>query len=77
MAIRRLKEAGYLINGMCNFRRADGLPQRPLHLTRDLEARLDKPVIGHDTALYWRIFKTLGLAPVTPQGRLLPSLKAE
>ncbi|MBT4738941.1 MAG: hypothetical protein HOO09_01050 [Rhodospirillaceae bacterium] len=64
----------YLINGMCNFRRADGLPQRPLHLTRDLEARLNKPVIGHDTALYWRIFKTLGLGPITPQGRLLSSL---
>ena len=68
------KADAYLINGMCNFRRADGLPQRPLHLTRDLEARLNKPVIGHDTALYWRIFKTLGLGPITPQGRLLSSL---
>ena len=67
----------YLINGMCNFRSGpNGLPQRPLHLTRDLEARLGKPVIGHDTALYWRIFKSLGLAPVTPQGQLLESLNA-
>ena len=36
---------------------------------------LDKPVIGHDVALYWRIFKTLGMAPVTKQGSLLTSLK--
>lgn len=67
----------YLINGMCNFRTGpNGLPQRPLHLTRKLEARLGKPVIGHDTALYWRVYKTLGLAPVTPQGQLLESLHA-
>jgi maleate cis-trans isomerase len=65
----------YLINGMCNFRRADGLPQRPVHLTPKLESLLGKPVIGHDTALYWRIFKSLGLAPTTRQGQLLESLK--
>lgn len=66
----------YLINGMCNFRRAgDELAQRPVHLEADLEEVLGKPVIGHDTALYWRIFKTLGLAPTTRQGRLLSSLK--
>ena len=67
----------YLINGMCNFRTGpEGLPQRPLHLTRSLEAALGKPVIGHDTALYWRVFKTLGLAPATPQGSLLETLHA-
>ena len=67
----------YLINGMCNFRTGpNGLPQRPVHLARDLEAKLGKPVIGHDTALYWRMFKTLGIAPVTPQGQLLESLHA-
>ena len=66
----------YLINGMCNFRRPkDGLARRPAHLAIELEEMLGKPVIGHDTALYWRIFKTLGLAPVTPQGRLLSSLE--
>ncbi|MDJ0639514.1 MAG: hypothetical protein QNJ20_11810 [Paracoccaceae bacterium] len=66
----------YLINGMCNFRSGpDGLPQRPLHLARELEAMLGKPVVGHDIALYWRIFKDLSLAPVTPQGRLLESLR--
>jgi hypothetical protein len=36
---------------------------------------LGKPLITHDNALYWRIFKTLGLAPVTEQGDLLSSLK--
>ena len=66
----------YLINGMCNFRSGpNGLPQRPVHLTRELEERLGKPVVGHDTALYWRVFKTLGLAPVTTQGQLLESLR--
>jgi len=67
----------YLINGMCNFRTGpNGLPQRPLHLSAALEARLGKPVVGHDTALYWRMFKSLGLAPATPQGQLLESLHA-
>lgn len=66
-----------LINGMCNFRTGPGgLPQRPAHLARMLEARLGKPVIGHDMALYWRVFKSLGLAPATPQGKLLESLHA-
>ncbi|TCL10142.1 hypothetical protein BXY66_2211 [Shimia isoporae] len=67
----------YLINGMCNFRSgANGLPERPLHLTRMLEARLGKPVVGHDTALYWRVFKSLGLAPTIARGTLLESLNA-
>ena len=67
----------YLINGMCNFRSGPGgQPQRPVHLTRELEAALGKPVIGHDTALYWRVFKTLGLAPGSQQGQLLESLRA-
>jgi hypothetical protein len=67
----------YLINGMCNFRSGpDGLPQRPLHLARDMEAKLGKPIIGHDIALYWRIMKDLGIAPTTPQGSLLESLHA-
>ena len=65
----------YLINGMCNFRRAvDNLAQRPVHLEIELEAMLGKPVISHDNALYWRIFKTLGLKPTTLQGSLLSSL---
>jgi maleate cis-trans isomerase len=61
---------------MCNFRSGpNGLPQRPLHLARAMEARLGKPVIGHDTALYWRIMKDLGIAPTTPQSQLLESLR--
>lgn len=68
----------YLANGMCNFRReGDGVAQRLCALEVALEARLGKPLITHDNALYWRLFKTLGLAPVTPQGALLSSLKTE
>ena len=62
-------------NGMCNFRRADGLPQRFVSLSRDLEAAVGKPIVASDTALYWRIFKSLGTAPVGDQGRLLSSLQ--
>ena len=54
--------------------RADGLAERPVHLETRLEAMLGKPVVGHDTALYWAMFRTLGLAPTTQQGRLLSSL---
>ena len=67
----------YLINGMCNFRSGpDGLAERPVHLETRLEAMLGKPVVGHDTALYWAMFRTLGLGPTTQQGRLLSSLSA-
>ncbi len=66
----------YLINGMCNFRSGpNGQAQRPVHLEREIEALTGKPMISHDNALHWRIFKTLGLAPVTEQGSLLSSLK--
>lgn len=73
------KADAYLINGMSNYRRAsDGIAQRPVHYAAALEERLGKPVIGHDIALYWRIFKTLGLrpeiSPESPQGALLSSL---
>ena len=65
-----------LANGMCNFRRAgDGLAHRFVSLEVELEDMLGKPVITHDNALYWRLYKTLGIAPVTPQGRLLSSLE--
>ena len=66
-----------LINGMCNFRTGPhGQPQRPLHLTRMLEQALGKPVIGHDTALYWRVFKSLGIGPSGAQGHLLQRLQS-
>ena len=65
----------YIINGMCNFRTGpDGAPERPLHLTPHLETVLGKPVIGHDTALYWRIFKSLELKPEGNHGILLESI---
>lgn len=68
----------YLINGMSNYRRpSDGLAQRPVHHTEALEGRLGRPVIGHDTALYWRVFKTLGIAPEIIHGQLLSSLGGE
>jgi len=54
----------YLANGMCNFRSGiNGQPQRMLHQIPQLETMLGKPVVAHDTALYWRIFKTLGIKP--------------
>ena len=66
----------YLINGMSNYRRlSDGIAQRPVHYAAALEKRLGKPIFGHDIALYWRIFKTLGIAPENEQGNLLSSLK--
>lgn len=46
--------------------------QRPLHLAAGLESLLGKPVIGHDIALYWRIYKSLGVAPVTPRPLVSP-----
>ena len=68
----------YLINGMCNFRSGpDNQAQRPVHLEVEIEAMLGKPMISHDNALYWRIFKTLGIAPATEQGSLLSSLKTD
>ena len=66
----------HVVNGMPNFRRADGLPQRMLHRTADLEARVGTPIISSDTALYWRIFKTLGVAPDAGHGALLDGLRA-
>ena len=65
----------YLALGMCNFRTGpNGQPQRMLHQTTKLESILGKPVVSHDTALYWRIFKTLSIKPTENYGRLLGSL---
>ncbi|WP_296593243.1 hypothetical protein [Roseibium sp.] len=67
----------YLANGMVNFRSGpNGQPQRILHLTPGLEDLLGKPVIAHDTALYWRVFRSLGLGPEGNHGRLLETLNA-
>ena len=64
-----------MVNGMPNFRRADGIPQRIVSLDRDIEASVGKPIVSSDTALYWRIFKTLGTAPIGERGQLLSSLQ--
>jgi len=65
----------YLANGMVNFRTGpNGQPQRMLHQTPKLESSLGKPVVSHDTALYWRIFKTLQLKPEGDNGKLLSLL---
>jgi maleate cis-trans isomerase len=64
-----------VVNGMPNFRRADGLPQRIVSLDRSLEASIGKPIVSSDTALYWRIFKSLGTAPIGDRGQLLSSLQ--
>lgn len=64
-----------VVNGMPSFRRAgDGLPQRIVSLDAELEASLGKPIVSSDTALYWRIFKTLGVTPTVQRGKLLSSL---
>ena len=63
-----------VVNGMPNFRGADGLPRRMASLEVELEAATGKPIVSSDTALYWRIFKSLGLAPTGRHGRLLSSL---
>lgn len=63
-----------VVNGMCNFRRADGLPQRMVARVAGLEEEVGKPIVASDVALYWRIFKTLGLAPEGDHGRLLATL---
>ena len=63
-----------VITGMPNWRRPDGLPQRSVSLVAELEAAVGKPIVSSDFALYWRIFKTLGLAPRGIHGRLLAAL---
>ena len=63
-----------VVNGMPNFRGDDGLPRRVVSLVGDLEGQLGTPIVASDLALYWRIFKTLGVAPVGDHGRLLSTL---
>ncbi len=64
----------YVVNGMPNFRRSDGLPQRMVSLEVELETLVGKPIVSSDSALYWRIFKSLGLAPTHTLGALMSSL---
>ncbi len=65
----------YIGLGMCNFRTGpNGQPQRILHQTNNLEQLLGKPIVGNDTALYWRIFKSLSIKPTDEYGQLLSRL---
>ncbi len=66
-----------LVNGMPNWRRPDGLPERTVSRARDLEADLGLPVVAADLALYWAIFRSLGVAPTGEQGTLLSRLQAD
>ena len=66
-----------VVNGMPNFRRRDGLPQRIASLETGLEALVGRPIVSSDSALYWRIFKTLDLAPTGEHGKLLSSLASD
>ncbi|MFT5111643.1 MAG: maleate cis-trans isomerase [Parasphingorhabdus sp.] len=63
-----------VVNGMPNFRQPDGLPVRMVSIGKELEEAIDKPIVSSDFALYWRIFKTLGVRPEGEHGRLLSSL---
>ena len=63
-----------VVNGMPNFRRSDGLPQRMVSLEQELEGQVGKPIVSSDSALYWRIFKTLGIAPESEHSKLLNTL---
>ena len=64
-----------VVTGMPNWRDADGLPERTVALARDLEADIGVPIVSSDFALYWRVFKTLGTAPVGDLPRLLSTLQ--
>ncbi len=63
-----------VVNGMPNFRRRDGLPQRMVLIELDLEKDIGMPIVSSDAALYWRTYKTLGVSPVGEHGRLLSKL---
>jgi len=64
-----------LVNGMPNWRGDDGLPRRTVTLAASLEEEVNRPVIASDLALYWAIFRSLGVAPLGNQGHLLGSLQ--
>ena len=65
-----------VVNGMPNFRRPDGIPERMLDREVELEALTDKTIVSSDVALYWRMYKTLGICPEGEHGKLLSTLKS-
>ena len=64
-----------MINGMANWRGADGVTQRCIGHIEAMEAAVGKPVVASDTTLYWAIFKTLGTKPTHAPGELLSRLQ--
>ena len=73
---KQAPDADVLVSlGMSNFRRADGLPLRMVSVVREIEEKVGKPIIAADCALYWNIFRTLGIAPEGDQPRILASLQ--
>jgi maleate cis-trans isomerase len=66
-----------LVNGMSNYRNAQGLPQRLVSLVADIEATIDIPVLSADVTLYWAILRTLGVIPLGRHGSLLSSLQVQ
>ena len=65
-----------LVNGMCNYRRADGLPERMVSRAAAIEAEFETPILSADITLYWRMLRTLGVAPIGEQAMLLASLQS-
>jgi len=65
-----------VVNGMCNFRNPEGIPERMVSREVELEALVGKPIISSDVALYWRIYKSLGVNPIGQHGTLLSSLSS-
>jgi maleate cis-trans isomerase len=63
-----------VVNGMPNWRRDDGLPQRTISRVEELESITGKPLVSSDFALYWNIYRSLGIAPKSAPGQLLSTL---
>lgn len=70
-------DAYYISGVVCLLRPSDQLPQRIVHLEKRLEDLVGKPVVASDTALYWRLFKTLGIGPTGDRGHLLSRLQSK
>ena len=64
-----------VVIGMPNFRRPDGVAERAVHRAADLEAKLGLPLVSSDFALYWRILRTIGVAPLGRHGKLMSMLQ--
>jgi maleate cis-trans isomerase len=66
-----------VVNGMCNFRNAQGIPERMVSREVELEKLVGKPIVSSDVALYWNIDRSLGTQPLGRHGQLLSSLEAK